>query len=98
MLRRLKDVFSTIAMYILSTMVTPNILDYIKVLLKFFLLLEIYRQRLDYPNITYIVSPIRKIGFKNLDFLISSEAAIGKIPNIMIFVNKIDIIILITKY
>ncbi len=46
----------------------------------------------------YIVSPIRKTGFKNLDFVIPNGSAVGKIPKIMIFVHKIDDIIQMVKH
>lgn len=36
------------------------------------------------------MSPICKSGFKNLDFLIPSGGAIGKIPKTIIFMNKMD--------
>ena len=77
-------------MYILFTTITSNIMEYIQISLKLSLPLQIYRQPLDYPNLTSIVSSIRKTGFKNLDFLISSGDTIGKISKIMIFVDKID--------
>ncbi len=90
MLGHLKDVFPTIPICLLSTTITPNILEYIRFSLKISLLLQIYRQPLDCPNLTYIVSPIRKTGFKDLDFLILSGATISEILKIMIFVDKID--------
>ncbi len=98
MLGHLKDVFSTIPIVLLSTMVTPNILEYIRVLLKLFPPLRIYKQSLDWPNLTYIVSPIRKVGFKDLDLLIPSRGAVGKILKTMIFVDKIDNTIEMAKH
>ena len=38
----------------------------------------------------YIVSLIHKNKFKDLDFFILSKDVIGKIPKIIIFVDKID--------
>ena len=85
----LKEIFAPILMYLLSTTIIPNILEYIRVTLKLFPPLRIYRQPLNRPNLTYIVSPIRKTGFKDLNFLIPSRSAVGKIPKTMIFVDKI---------
>lgn len=86
----MKDIFPTIPIYLLSATVIPNILEYIRVLSKFFLPLQISKQPLDCPNLTYIISIIRKTGFKDLDFLILSGDAVGKISKTMIFVDKID--------
>ena len=98
MLGHLKDIFLTIPMYLLSAMVTPNIMEYIWAELKFSLPLQIYRQPFDYLNLTYIVSPIRKTRFKNLDFFISSESAVSKILKTIVFVDKIDDAIQMAKY
>lgn len=98
MLGHLKDVFSTILMVLLSATVTSNILEYIQISLKLYPPLQIYRQPLNWPNLTYIVSPIRKAGFKDLDFLIQSGGAVGKIPKKMIFVDKIDDVIEMAKH
>lgn len=38
----------------------------------------------------YIISPIHKTEFKDLDFLIPSGDIIGKIPKTIIFMDKID--------
>lgn len=57
-----------------------------------------YRQLLDQPNLIYIGSPIYKTGFQDLDFLILSRGAIGKILKTMIFMDKIDDNIQIVKY
>ena len=46
----------------------------------------------------YIISPIRKTGLKNLDFLILSGGAVGKISKTMIFVDKIDNAVQMAKY
>ncbi|WP_375449374.1 hypothetical protein, partial [uncultured Nostoc sp.] len=75
---------------ILSATITPNILDYIRVSLKLPAPLRIYRQPLDRPNLSYIVSPIRKSGFQDLAFLIPTLGSIADIPKTMIFVHKID--------
>ncbi len=98
MLGHLKDVFPTIPICLFSVTVTPNILEYIRVSLKLFPPSQIYRQLLDCLNLTYIVSPIRKTGFKDLNFLIPSGGAVGEIPKIMIFVDKIDDAIQMAKH
>lgn len=98
MLGHLKDVFPTIPMVLLSATITPNILEYIRVSLKLSPPSRIYRQPLDRPNLTYIVSPIRQAGFKDLDFLIPSGGAVGEIPKTMIFVDKIDDAVEMAKY
>lgn len=98
MLRYLKDIFSTILVFLLSSTVIPNILEYIQISPKFFLLLQIYEQLLDYPKLTYIASPIHKSKFKDLNFFISSKSIVNKIPKIMIFVNKINNNLEIAKY
>ena len=90
MLGHLKDVFPSILTLLLSAMVTPNILEYIRVSLKLSPPSRIYRQPLDRSNLTYIVSPIRKSEFKDLDFLVPSGGAIGNISKTMIFVDSID--------
>lgn len=98
MLGYLKDKFPTILMVLLSAMVTSNILEYIRVLLKLFPPLRIYRQPFNCLNLMYIVSLIRKASFKNLDFFIPNRGAIGKIPKTMIFIDKIDNAIEMAKH
>ncbi len=98
MLGHLKDVFPSIFTILMSATIILNILKYIKVSLKLFLPLQIYKQPLDQPNLTYIISPIRKPGYENLVFLIPSGRAIGKIPKTMIFVDLIDDTIKMAKY
>lgn len=44
------------------------------------------------------MSPIRKTGLKDLDFLIPSRGTIRKIPKIMILLDKIDNAIKMTKH
>ena len=46
----------------------------------------------------YIMSLIRKSGFKDLDFFIRNRSAICKVPKTMIFMDKIDNAILMAKY
>ncbi len=64
MLGYLKDMFLSILTLLIFATITSNILEYIRVLLKLSLLLRIYRQPLDQPNLAYIVSPIRKPEYK----------------------------------
>lgn len=94
----MKDVFPTIWMSLLSAMVIPNILEYIWISLKLSTLLQLYSQPLNYPILTYIVIPICRSGFKDLDFLILNGSAISKILTIIMFVDKIDNTIAIAKY
>lgn len=49
-------------------------------------------------NLTYIISLIHKTGFKDFDFFLPSKNTIDKIPKIMIFIDKIDNTIKITKH
>lgn len=90
MLGHLGDIFFTILIALLSITVIPSIFEYIQVLLKFFSLLRIYRQPLGCLNLIYIVSPICKSGFKDLDFLILNGKAITKLLKTIIFMDKID--------
>ena len=94
MLRHLKNIFFTILICLLSATVTLNILEYNRVSLKLSLPLRIYRQPFDCLNLIYIVSLIRKIGFKDLDFLLPSGGTIDEIPKTMIFVDKINNVII----
>ena len=98
MLANLKNVFSTTPMVLLFDTITPNILKYVRILLKLSPPLQIYRQPLDYPNLTYIISPICKNRFRDVNFFIPCESAIGKLSKRMIFVDKIDNVIQIAKY
>lgn len=90
MLGHLKDVYPTVPTLILSATVTPNIPDYIRVSLKLSPPSRIYRQPLDWPNLKYIVSPIRNPGFQDLAFLVPRIGLIANIPKTMVFVDKID--------
>lgn len=90
MLDYLKDVFPTTPIVLLSATVIPNIFKYVRISLKLSPSSRIYRQPLDSPNLTYIVIPICKGGFNDLDFFIPDGGAIGKIPKTIIFVDKID--------
>ena len=85
-------------MVLLSATLIPNILEYIRVSLKFSQLLQIYKQLCDHPNLTYIVSLIRQAGFKAFEFFIPSGRAVGKIPKTIIFVDKIDNAVEMAKY
>lgn len=85
-------------MYLLSATITQNILEYIWVLLELFPPLSIYKQLHNWPNLIYIVNSIRKIVFKDLEFLLLSRDVIGKILKTRIFVNKIGITIQIAKH
>lgn len=98
MLGHLKDMFSSFLTLLIFAIVIPNILKYIRVLLKLSLPLWIYRQPLDWLNLAYIVSLIRNPGYENVIFLVLSGGAIGKILKIIIFVDLINNTIKIAKY
>ena len=98
MLDHLKNVFLSIPTLLISTTITPTIFKYIRVLLKLFPLSRIYRQPLDWPKVTYIVSQIHKPGYEDLAFFVLSKGAIGEIPKIMIFVDLTNYAIKMAKY
>ena len=98
MIGHLKDVFPTVPTLMLSATITPNVLEYIRVSLKLPSPLRIYRQPLDRPNLTYMVTPIRNPGFEDLAFVIPRGGAVADIPKTMIFVDSIDKAVQMTKY
>lgn len=81
-----------------SIIITPNIHDYIQILLKLSSPAYIYRQPLDKPNLKYMVALIWKVGFKDLVFVIPSTSTISDISKTMIFVDSIDETIEMVKY
>lgn len=44
---------------------------------------------LDHPNLTYLISKIKKPGFEELDFDVSLCMGAFKIPKTMIFIDNI---------
>lgn len=78
-------------------------LKYIYATLYLYTPVYFYKKNLDQPNITYMIQKIKKIFFQEFDILLpNGEAvAVASIQNIlktMIFVDKINESILITKY
>lgn len=98
MIGYLKDIFPNIPTLILSATITPNVFEYIRISLKLPPPLCIYRQSLDRPNLTYMVSSIKKPGFGDLAFAILNGGAICNILKIIIFVDSIDDAVAMTKY
>lgn len=74
----------------LSATVTPNVLEYVQESLQLRAPVRLYKESLDRPNLTYLVSEIKKPGFEELDFVVSPHMAAFKIPKTMIFVDNID--------
>ena len=90
MIGHLKDIFSNIPTLILSAIIIPNVLKYIRISLKLPPPSCIYRQPLNQPNLTYMVLSIKKPGFGDLAFAIPSNGAVRDIPKTMIFVGLIN--------
>ena len=74
-------------MLIYFAIVTSNILEYIKMLLKLLSPVSIYKQPFDRPNLIYMIISIRKVRFKDIVFIILSASTIFNISKTMIFVN-----------
>lgn len=70
-----------------SATLMPNIFNYIGEFLYLHIQTHLYKQLLDYANITQMVNTITKPGFEDLDFLILKARLI---PKTMVFVDKID--------
>lgn len=98
MIDNLEKVFSAILTLILSITVTPNVLEYMQILLNLLLLACIYKYRLHQSNLSYIVRPIKNIGFEDLIFVILSTGTISDILKVMIFVGWMDKITEMFKY
>lgn len=88
-----KNVFLTIPTLMLSAIITSNILEYIQVLLKLSLPLQIYKQFLDRPSFTYMVTLSKNLRYENLAFIIRKNSAVANILKTMIFINLINNII-----
>lgn len=56
------------------------------------MLVQLYKKLLDYTNITYLISTIKKHGFKEVDFIVSSPLTAFLIIKTIIFIHNIDII------
>ncbi len=73
-----------------SATVTPNVLEHIWESLQLWAPARLYKESLDHPNLTYLVSEIKKPGFEELDFVVPPRMAAFTIPKTMIFVDNID--------
>lgn len=82
-------------MMMLSVTITPNVLGYIRQLLHFCSPTCLYKQSLDWLNITQMVTNITNLGFHDLRFLVPEA---GLIPKTMLFVNKMDNAMAIAAY
>ena len=87
--------FPRVPILVVLTMITQNVLEYIRKTLHLYTLVHLYKRILDWPNITYMVQEVKKKGFKKLDILLSSgeAAAVASVQNIfktIIFVDKIN--------
>ena len=85
----LKDTFPKIPTLALSATVTPNVLEYVRESLQLRESIQLYKESLDHPNITYMVTEIKKPRFEELDFLVSPTTGASAIPKTMIFVDNI---------
>lgn len=94
----MKDVFLSIPTLLMSATVILKILEYIRVLLKLFLPLQIYKQLFDKLNLTDVMSLIRKPGYEYHAFLVPGGRTISKISKTIIFIDFIDNVIKKTKY
>lgn len=91
----LRYYFPKVLMIVLLTTIILNILGYIEKLLHLWISTHLYKQLLKYVKIIQIVTLIHKSGFCELDFLIFKT---DLIPKMIVFLNRIDIIVEITNY
>lgn len=82
-------------MMALSATITSNVLGYIGQSLHLHSPTQFYKQPLDWPNITQMVTNITKPGFRDLEYLIPKA---GLIPKSMVFADKIDNAMAIAAY
>lgn len=75
-----------------------NILNYIRTSLNLYLLVRLYKQSLNCPNITYGIAKIKKPIYKELDTFVLSILGLSAILKTMIFVNSINQGMALTKY
>lgn len=87
---KLRAFFSDVSIMALSATITRNVLEYICESLHLRTPVQLYKQTLDRPNITYMVKEIKEKGFKELDLLVTQIGGISDIPKTMIFVDKIE--------
>ncbi len=83
----LRHCFPKVPIMALSTTITPNVLGYIGELFHLYAPTLLYKQSLNCPNITQMVTHISKQGFGDLDYLVPK---VGIIPKTMVFMEKIE--------
>ncbi len=83
----LRHCFPKVPIMALSATITPNVLGYIRESLHLHAPTPLYKQPLDRPNITQMVTHISKQGFGDLDYLVPK---VGIIPKTMVFMEKIE--------
>lgn len=91
----LRHCFPKAPMMALSATITPNVLGYIGQLLHLCSPTRLYKQSLDWPNITQMITNITNLGFHDLRFLVSEA---GLILKTMLFVDKMDNAMAIAAY
>lgn len=69
MIGHLKSTFPKVPTLALSATITPNVLEYVRESLQLRAPVRLYKESLDRTNLTYLVSEIKKPGFKELDFV-----------------------------
>ena len=74
----------------LSAIIMRNILEYICESLYLQMLVYLYKQSMDWPNITCMMKKIKQKGFKEFNVLVPQTGGILDIPKTMIFVDKIE--------
>lgn len=87
----MKDTFPKIPTLALLVTVTSNVLEYVCKSLQLCELVQLYKESLNQPNITYMVTKIKKPGFEELDFLVSPTIGVSAISKTIIFVDNIRI-------
>lgn len=98
MISHFKNVFLTILTLIFSNIIMPNVFQYILIVFKLQMPLRIYMQPFDRPNLTNMVTFIRKPQFKNLAFVILNVGTIINIPKTIIFIDLTNETIEMVKY
>ena len=95
----LQIIFPNISIVAFLATITWNVLEYICKILHLNIPVYSYKWRLDRLNIIYIVQEIKKDSFGELDILIPpGEISVVDIPKTMIFLNNINVGIVITRY
>lgn len=83
----------------LSATIMHNVLEYICESLHLHMSVHLYKQTLNWPNITYMVKQIKQRRFKKLDVLVpQAGGGILDIPKTIIFIDKIEDRLKMAKY